>query len=208
MAETKDPTEVGYYEGLVFKTASLVMEQRGGNTDDFEDVRQELRVTVWKAIVAYVPAKAKQPIEKFVFTCLTNRVKDIHRKRRLPEISMEDVAPNGSSGFDNHVVTRDEFEAEHLAVEADLIFASVEEEHLRLPSTLDKTERAIVLLLYCGRTQTEAAEELALTRSQMETRVKRIREKLADWRPSAEVIRFPLERRHSVLRPEAIALGG
>lgn len=195
MAETQDPTQVDYYEGLVFKTASLVMEQRGGNTDDFEDVRQDLRITVWKALVAFSPAKAKQPIDKFVFTCLTNRVKDIHRKRRLPEISMEDVAPNGSSGFDNHVVTRDEFEAEHLAVEAELVFASVEEHALILPSTLSHDERQIVLLLYCDRTQTEAAEELGLTRSQMETRVKRIREKLGDWRPSAEVIRFPVERR-------------
>lgn len=207
MAEAKDPTEVPYYEGLVFKTASLVMEQRGGSTDDFEDVRQRLRIKVWLALRSFDPAKAKQPVQGYVFTCVTNEVKDIHRLKRRPEVSIEDVAPNGSSGFDNHVVTRDEFEAEHLAVDSETVYGEVEDDALSLPSTLDKIERAIVLRLYCDRTQVEIADELGLTRSQVETRVKRIRAKLGDWRPSAEVIPFPARfERHSVLDPASIAL--
>jgi DNA-directed RNA polymerase specialized sigma subunit len=56
-AEAQDPNVLAHYEGLIFSTARLL---RGHVEDDQEDVRQILRLKVWKAIRAYNPDRSSR----------------------------------------------------------------------------------------------------------------------------------------------------
>ena len=169
------PTDIAYYEGLIHKTASMYVRIVD---DEFDDIVSVLRVKVWRALAAYDPAKVKtQTVEKYVFMCLRNQCKDLVRKRRRPEVLMDDLSPDGHDespvGWMRQLATDHEQEYGH-----------VEDEELLIPSTLTPLERRIVCWLYLDRTQKEVAGLLGLTRAEMERAVRTIRAKMADWRPS------------------------
>lgn len=187
-----------HYRSLIYKTATLVVALV---EDEFDDVVQVLSIKVWRAVLAFDaerwtrstdPARAR---DAYVFMCLTNQVKDLKSKKRRSklELSLELVADGDEkSGFKS----RDRFEAAHgLSVDADVVYAAVEEVAPLLPNTLTDQEREIVALLTCDFKQTEAATLLGLGKRDMERAMRSIRLKLADWKPSPRepgvVVEFP-----------------
>lgn len=180
------PSDIAYYEGLIHKTASMYV---GLVDDDFDDIASVLRVKVWKALRAYDPAKVRtQTVEKYVFMCVRNQCKDLIRKKRRPEVSIEDL--RRADGDSPYTWMR------QLASEHDQEYGGVEEEELLVPSTLSELERRIVAWLYLDRTHKEVAGLLGLTRAEMERAVRVIRQKMADWRPSehpASAMALPAE---------------
>lgn len=169
-------TELAFYEGLVFKTASMYV---GIVEEDLEDIQQILRVKVWRALCTYDPARSALPVERYVFSCVRNQVKDLIKRRRRNERFIEDLAtPVGEN-------RRDSFEFRHLRFDADEAYAAAEDGPPLLPSTLSERERELVGLLYLDFRQTEAAEILDMNRGTLERTVKSIRVKMADWRPSS-----------------------
>lgn len=168
--------ELANYEGLVFRTAQMYSPLLD---DDEDDVRQVLRIKVWKALLAFDPAKATQTTEKYVFMCVRNQVKDLLKKKKRPEDFIEDKAPADSP------VVRERFECDHLSATPDEIFAEVEDEGIPLPSTLDALERDVALLLYLDFNQTEIARELCVTRQRVRAAHASVKLKMADWRPSS-----------------------
>lgn len=167
------PTEIVFYEGLIRKTASLYVLYVD---EEFEDIVSIFRIKVWKALAAYDPARSRMPVERYVFSCVKNQAKDLLRRRRRNEVY---IADNG--GDDDG----DGFERQYLCVTADEVFALAEEAPPLIPSTLTDVERAVVVLLYRNFSQRESADRLGLSRPQMERAMRSIRDKLADWKPSA-----------------------
>lgn len=171
------------YEGLVFATARRYCDYLDY---ELEDVQQLLRLKVWRALCSFDPAKYSGPREtaerRYVFTCVRNGVKDllkeqarrIKRERGTP-LFIEDVSGEG-----------DGFEHRHgMAVDAELIFAVVEEENIELPSTLTELERQVVGLLLIGyERQTEMARELGVSRQRVRSAHASVKVKMEDWRPS------------------------
>lgn len=181
-----EPTEIAYYEGLVFTTAVRIVR---GSDVDLDDVRQELRIKVWRALESYDPARCATSVKSYVFTCVVNGSKDVLKRKRHGELLIEDVAPDDFlTAVERRRMPRSFFEHRYLGVEAEQVFGSVEDEGVLVPSTLTERERAMLLLLYYNWREPNASEvgrELGLTRSQVETTVNGLRAKLADWRPSS-----------------------
>lgn len=163
------PTEISFYEGLIHKTAGMYSPHI---QDDYEDIVSILRIKVWRALEAYDPTRSRQPIERYVFSCVRNQVKDLLKRRVRHEVYMADPEPLLPS------------------VPADVVYAEVEDEHLSIPSTLTELEREVVLRLYVGETLQEAARWLGVPRPEVTRALARVREKMADWRPPAP----PLEQ--------------
>lgn len=188
MNEAQAAAGIPHYEGLIFTTTSQVVELV---EEDFDDILQRLRITVWRALLAFDPERythlsawaQRERQRSYVFSCVQNMKKDVLKRVRRGDRYIEDEgggAP-GTNGDSN----ADRFEARYLTTPPDLVFSEVEEDDLVLPSTLDCLERHVVVYLYTGRTQVETAVELGLTPNQMQTVMKRVRSKLADWKPSA-----------------------
>jgi RNA polymerase sigma factor (sigma-70 family) len=165
------PSEIAYYEGLIRKTAAIYAPRI---QEDYEDIVQILRVKVWRALLAYDPARSTQQVEKFVFSCVTNQVKDLLKRKRRHEVYIEDMAV--SSDGDE---LPDAFLHEHLSVGHDEVYGDVEREAPAIPVTLTQAEREVVVRLYLDASHHRAAIVLQLTRSQLETTVDSIRTKMA-----------------------------
>lgn len=174
-ASSSTPTDISFYEGLCRKTASLYV---GFVQEDYDDIVQVLRITVWRANVSYDRSRSKMTRERYIFMCVKNRCKDLVRKRHRPEVFLEDLAPHEDSPVEWML---------QLATSHEQTFGDVEDE-LTMPSTLTATERHIIGLLYADRTQKETAAALGLTRAEMERAVKVIRQKMADWRPGPSAL--------------------
>lgn len=180
------PRDIAHYEGLVRKTASLYARQV---EMDYDDIVQVLRIKVWRALEAHDPAKVKtQTLERFVFMCVKNQCKDLVRRRSRGEVFLEDLIP------DDHEDSPVEWMLQ-LAVDHEQTFSGVEDRELLIPCTLSDLERRIIGWLYLDRTQKEVAGILELTRAEMERAVKVIRQKMADWEPTAApVCHMPVPR--------------
>lgn len=184
------PTELAFYEGLVRKTASIYEPLC---EEEFDDIAQVLRMTVWRALTAYNPARSRLPLERFVFSCVKNRCKDLVRKRRRNELYIEDVAPAQleERSAVGERSTRDRFEARYLSAD-DTDFDIVEAGMPTIPSTLTAREREVVALLYLDFSQREAMEMLGIRRNEMERSVRQIRVKMADWKPAVSPAELPV----------------
>lgn len=180
--QASDPALLAHYEGLVRKTASMYA---GIVEDDYEDICQVLRIKVWRALLAFDPAKARQSRDAYVFMCLRNRVKDLVKKVRRNELFIEDVAPVPADGSREQSNLRDRFERRYFAVEDDQVFGDLDTP--LIPSTLTAAERRVVAYLYADFSQAEIAEEMEIGTKEVATLVGGIREKMADWHPSPEV---------------------
>lgn len=175
------------YEGLVISTAALLVDHVD---DDFEDIAQVLRITVHRAIVSYDKGKATQSIQRYVFSCVLNRRKDIGARRRRPEESLDARLEREREEGRQHT------EAQYLRCD-ETNYAVAEDHPVRLPSTLDDLEVKVIILSLRHYNQTEVARELGLTRQRVRDAQRSIREKMADWRPAVE------PRPLSVLSPPA-----
>jgi RNA polymerase sigma factor (sigma-70 family) len=156
-----ESTEIAFYEGLVRKTASLIAPYV---QDEYDDIVAILRIKVWRALEAYDPARARQPIQGYVFMCVTNQKKDLLKRKRRQEVPLD-------ADYD-------------VRVDSDQVYADVEDEMPVIPSTLSPIEKRIVMLLYVGYTERQTARELGVTRGVFERSLEDVRTKMADWRPA------------------------
>lgn len=183
--EAHDRELLEHYEGLIFKTARLLV---GVVEDEVEDIQQVLRIKVWRALLAYDPERSKLPRDNYVFSCLMNQKKDLIKKRRLNILFIEDVAPAPAGGDEGNFrrQSRDKFEDRYLSAGHDQVFGAVEDDDVLVPSTLTQLERKIVVLLYRDYRQQEIAAALDLPKKQLEKAMRSVRAKMADWRPTPE----------------------
>lgn len=151
--------QVDDFEGLVHATARRYADLLAD--EDIEDIRQILRVKVWKALARYDERRSDLNVERYVFGCLANQVKDL-----LKAQTRLNAARNGSLRYLADV----EVDGYELSVDEDRALAAVEDQ-LPLPSTLTHVERSVAVLLVAGHTQIEAAVVLGISR----TTVRRVR---------------------------------
>lgn len=188
MQLTTAETEVAlrHYEGLVFTTAQRLV--RSGVEEGLEDIQQILRIRVWKAICAYSPEKARgMTRDAYVFMCVRDGAKDAGKRKRRGELFIEDVAPTPLVGEQSGESPRDRFEHRYLSTDHDQVYGDVDEGDVHLPNTLSERERAVLRLMRDHYKQTEIADVLHVTKREVESAVRSIRAKLADWRPSREI---------------------
>lgn len=176
-------------EGLVFETARQI--QAGGVELEFEDICQLLRIKAWQAVAKFSDKRAaaaqgtmsdavdrhgRTPLERFVFGCMTNLRYDIEKRRpRRYNASIDEIKETG-------VGVEDWFDVRYLSVDAEQVFAEVEDE-VDLDD-LDEQERAVVTLQLAGFSPSEIGTELGLPRAQREQVMRSVREKLSGLRPS------------------------
>lgn len=183
--------DIGSYEGLIRTTAARYAPLVD---DDFEDVAQILRLKVWQALRAYDPSRSSMAVEKYVFQCVRNRLKDLFKQQgRLNEkrggvlLHILDTAGEASEAFD----------AKYLCLDQEVAFFTVEDEDVALPSTLNELERAVVQLLLLDFNQTEIARHLGVSRARVRSAHASVQAKMADWHPGhaaapAEAVRQAL----------------
>lgn len=186
LEEANDPAVLRSYEGLIFTTTQRVY---GRCEEEFDDIRQILRLKVWQALCAYKP-KAGLTVklqrgrrDRFVFSCMTNRVKDLLKKKKHGEILIDDYYHGDGPATLGNRKSREWFDETYLAETHDQVFGQVEDDSVLIPSTLDDTERQVICLLYADYGQTEIASYLGLEKRRVERTMKSIRGKMIDWHP-------------------------
>lgn len=182
MMQTAD--DIGPYEGLVHSTA--VRYAPILTDEELDDIKQLLRIKVWKARLSYSPARVteakERAEERWVFSCLANYVKDLlkqqsrlNERRGGAQVYIEDQAANAPDTF-----------ALANGLYDDTAFSGVEEENVELPSTLTLLEQRIVALLLVGEfTQPEMAALLGVSVQRVKKGQAAVREKMGAYRPSA-----------------------
>jgi RNA polymerase sigma factor (sigma-70 family) len=165
------------YEGLVRCTAAKYYLRLGM---EFEDLAQELRLKCWRAKERYDPSRSKQTEKAFVFSCMTNFIVDLTRQSiRRKNGNLTEVPMPGDS--------------EDLGVGAscahDEVYGGVDSSDFQMPSTVSQRERVLIFLLTLGYSQTEVARMMELELKDVERSVRKLRAKLADWRPSSTPVR-------------------
>lgn len=176
--------DIERYEGLVFKTTQMFAEQVKLEP---EDMRQELRITVLKAVRTYSAKRSKTESgeEGYVFGCVTNRVKDLKRDAarrakdgRMVVVHIEDQQKHGDFNF------QDSFEFAYLSASHEQVFGGVEGP-FALPENVTEEERRVAVQMAIGYTRIEIADELGINYSMVLKLVADLREKCAAWRPAA-----------------------
>lgn len=180
--EAENPALLAHYEGLVIRT-STHRKYEGIKRWDREEVRQLLRLRVWKALLAWDPAeprtlrrrregKAEAELrDAYVFGCVTNQMKDLLKRDRDRDLLVEDLTLNDPT-----------FEARYLHSEFEATTKAATSAPL-IPNTLNHDERLVLLCAYNGYNGPQSAERLGMTRGQVAMHVREIREKMRDWRP-------------------------
>lgn len=153
-----------------------------------EDIQQVLRIRAWKAIRAYNPEKARgMNRDRYVFMCVKDGSKDLGKRKRRGELFIEDVAPTSVTSDEGVDTVTDRFHARYLSTDHDQVFGEVDDGEIHLPNTLTSRERGVLGLMRDHYRQGEIAEMLGVSKREVESAVRGIRTKLADWRPSSQV---------------------
>jgi DNA-directed RNA polymerase specialized sigma24 family protein len=153
--------------------------------DDYDDVLFVPHVEVWRSLVAYDPARSKLPVQRYVFSCVTNQVKDLLKRKRRHEVYIEDMTVTMRDGDE----LGDSFTEEYLSVSHDDVYADVERElPPTIPDTLTRLEREVVVRLYIEPNHRKIAVELSLTRAEVDGTVESICTKMAEWSPAGRVL--------------------
>lgn len=176
------------YEGLIHSTAARyapILDEH-----DFEDVQQVLRLKVWKALEAFDPSRSSKPEQSWVFSCVTNQVKDLLKAssrrndaRGGRQLYVEDE--RWMPGNADRAPDSTKFDMDHFSMTEDEAFQAVLEERVKLPSTLTEFEKQVIALLMLDLNQTEIARTLGATRTKVRLAHAEIKAKMADWRPSS-----------------------
>lgn len=186
--EAHDPKILRSYEGLIFATARRYSPYVEA---ELEDIQQDLRVAVFKALLSYDGTRTNALArDRYVFSCMKNRAKDLLKKRPRNESYIEDIAPGveEQAGIFT-AATRDWFEAHvGMASTHEQVYGRVEDDDVLVPNTLTDLERRIVCLLYADYRQAEVARSLGIAKGDMERAMRSIRRKMSDWRPTGEVV--------------------
>lgn len=168
------------YEGIIFTHALRIVALV---PEDLDELRQIYRIKVWKALLACrverlrlkVGESVEEARDRYVFTCLKNQEKDLLKRRRRPETSLDAMEP--TSRLESCP-----------RVEHETVYGAVEDEAPVLPSTLSGLEVRAVVLLYRGYRQGEAARRLGIDNRKMKRVMRSVRDKMADWRPGVDEI--------------------
>lgn len=178
----KDPFQVEFYEGLVRKTSARYAPVVG---EEFEDCCQILRIKCWRALESFDASKTDKPVQNYVFSCVRNQVKDLLKRKRRDEVFIEDIAPSAYASDEGRGAGRERFEAKYLTETEDQAFAELLAETPLIPSTLSDTERKVLVCLYMEYQHREIASALSISMRAVAAAVRAIKEKMADWKPSA-----------------------
>lgn len=185
--QAEDPTLLASYEGLVISTSNRF---DGIKRYDTEEVRQVLRVRVWKALLAWDPMESRtrkrilagkkteaELRDAFVYGCIRNQVVDLLKRDKDQDLLIEDIAPS------NLANERDKFEVRYFTADAAEVYGGVEESAPLVPNTLNQDERLVLACAYQGYNGPETAERLEMSRPKVANVMRSIREKMRDWRP-------------------------
>ncbi len=171
------------FEGLIFSTAARYEPYLD---DDLDDIRQSLRIKVWQVLMRFEQSRARlyasdvqKARESFVFSCMTNLVKDmlkqqsrLNDRRKGSALHIEDLADDLGS-----------FEGRYMAAEDPELHELIEGS-VQLPSSLTEIECALVRILLTGEhTREEIASLLGIGRKTAGRIHRSVQEKLADWAP-------------------------
>jgi RNA polymerase sigma factor (sigma-70 family) len=173
-----DSSLITHYEGLVLRTAALYVERC---EEDFEDIAQLFRIKVWKALESYDRRKVKAKLDTrtaeehrdaYVYACIKNQGKDLEKRVKRNLACLDELA---------------ERQPVKLGIAREDEVYGVLRELPRLPSTLTAQERQVVTLLYLDFDNGEIAACMNVQRQTIVRQVRRIREKMADWKPTTTV---------------------
>lgn len=197
-SEAHDPAVLGSFEGLIFRTAIELSKPHPDHGPavqmEQEDVQQILRIKLYRALVSFSPERirkrgesAENARKRYVFMCLTDQSKDLRKRKRRTEDSLEELAPADMDRPSPGVQSRDRFELRYLSSSHEQVYGYVEDDDLVLPTTLSSIERQVVAGLMSDYKQAEVARQLGLEKREMEKVMRSIRLKLADWKPGGDV---------------------
>jgi DNA-binding CsgD family transcriptional regulator len=171
------------FEGLAYETARQIVAE--GVELELDDIRQLIRIKVWQALGAYDGAHERQlPLRRFVFMCVANLRKDMERRPRRHNTSIDQVRERrawSAVTSEDFGALADRFDRRYLSVDAEQVFAAAEDE-LALPRSLTAIERQVIALRMQGRALFEIDRELGLSRAERQRTMRSIREQL-DARP-------------------------
>jgi RNA polymerase sigma factor (sigma-70 family) len=179
------------FEGLVFRTSRMYAAQVKKDPDD---LAQELRIRVWKAISTYDPERSRTSLESYVFSVVQNKIKDYKRDAaraagRPVVLHIEDMQLGGkrtNNDVGSHAEAKQElFDRLFNRIEAETVYAEVDDRY-QLPSTVTEPERQVLMLLAAGCSRDEIVGLLGVTRGQVDGMVRVLREKLAHLKPSGD----------------------
>lgn len=186
------------FEGLIFSTA---IRYHAGLGMDIDDLQQLLRIKVWKVADKFEPRRVRQrqrtdgrsAHQAYVNMCLQNYLKDLLKERAREGVMVVDGARvKARLEPIDHLLSDDgrerdpRFELRYLSVCAEDVYASVGEEAVTLPSTLTELERCVVGMRMLDYSMVEISRSLDISYESVKAAMAGIREKMADWRPSAE----------------------
>lgn len=188
---TGNPHSVSFYEGLIFVTTKRIEQYVELEPDD---ISQRLRIKVWRALERYDRKRSKMPIDRWVFQCLANEVKDILKKRREYNLHIEDftgqtytnnrAAHTGEGGDGPYNADSTKFTGRYLSVVEEDAFEEVltDPNEPALPG-LTPEEQTVAGLLIENFTQPEIAIELGIRLGQVRAYIAAIKLKLAEANP-------------------------
>lgn len=167
------------YDGLVFKTAEMFSAMVGMER---EDLQQELRIRVFKAKRMFDPARSNMTESTYIFSCVTNFVKDLKRKAafRSGAVRIEHIEDHREEDLGDNDMARFEFRYMHVSEEE--AFAILGQ--FTMPATITDRERDVLALLVAGYEHGEIAGMLTISKWAVSSAARDLRAKLADWRPS------------------------
>lgn len=166
------------YEGLVKGTIEHWGLPPG---QEYEDVQQILRMKVVEALQKYDPSKGLAR-KNFVFGCVVNRMRDLHRKKVVPEVSWEAITDE-QPGQETTRVSHLERKLGLEVTEGEVYGHVWDDDPFDLPSTLTERERVMAEGLMEGATPGEIMEEHNMTRQQWMQGLRSLKTKMADWAP-------------------------
>lgn len=149
-----------------------------------DDIAQLLFMKVLYAVRKWDPQRSagakngKDPLQRWVFSCVYDCCKDIARKRRRFDMMLEDLTDEVCVGKGKDLVDRDITQGQFLSEER----AFESDEPTDLLDTLPEREREVARLLYLGYSQTEITQQLNLSKRETAGLVKSVRLSLADLR--------------------------
>lgn len=175
------------YEGLVISTARKYAKRVGREEDD---MAQELRVRVWRAIETYDRSRCRTSLRNYVFSVITNKVKDYKRDASreaerlelygLSFLHIEDMCRRGDW------VAQEVFEGLYHFVDRDEVFGHIDGDTFVVPESISPPEAKVLVLLAFEMTRTEIALRLGLTRAALAEVIDSLRSKLTDWMENTE----------------------
>jgi DNA-directed RNA polymerase specialized sigma24 family protein len=160
-----ESTEITFYEGLVRKTASLIAPYV---QEEYDDIVAILRIKVWRALLAFDPERATQPVERYVFMCVANQKKDLLKRKRRREVPLDE-----------------DYDAR---VDSDVVYGEVEDVTPVMPCTLSLLERNMIARLYLGYTERQTARLLGLSNAELDRTLAGVRSKMVEGRRSDDRI--------------------